>query len=138
MKRVLILCTGNSIRSQMAEGILRHLGGRALEVHSAGTHPSSVNPSAIKVMAEIGIDISKHRSKSVNEFVGQSFDCVITVCDSAREYCPVFPGQPEQIHWSLPDPAAVQGGDMERLQAFRGIRDDLLNRLRLLVECRPS
>lgn len=138
MTRVLILCTGNSARSQMAEGLLRHLAKETIEVYSAGTHPSTVNPLAIKVMAEIGIDISHHRSKSVTGFVGQPFDYVITVCDSAKESCPVFPGELARIHWSFPDPAAVQGSEDERLQAFRTVRIGLINRLRLFVEAQRS
>lgn len=133
MLRVLILCTGNSARSQMAEGLLRGLAQGTVEAHSAGTHPSTVNPLAIKTMAEIGIEISHHRSKSVTEFTGQSFDYVITVCDSAKESCPVFPGAPERIHWSFPDPAAVQGSEEERLQAFRQARIGLMDRLRLFL-----
>src|SRR5262249_27884759 len=97
-KRVLILCTGNSARSQMAEGILRHDGGDAFEAHSAGVRPGGVRPEAIQVMREIGIDISGHRSKSVDEFIGQEFDTVITVCDNAKETCPVFPGRAERVH----------------------------------------
>lgn len=128
--RVLILCTGNSARSQMAEGLLRHDGGGRFEVCSAGTHPSSVRPEAIQVMAEIGMDISRHRSKHVNEFAGQPFDCVITVCDQARESCPLFPGVRRQIHWSVRDPAAAEGDVPGRLAAFRAARDELRQRLR--------
>ena len=124
-KRVLILCTGNSARSQMAEGLLRSSGGNRFEVSSAGTKPSSVRPEAIAVMAELGIDISTHRSKHIREFEDQHFDYVITVCDSANESCPVFPGETERIHWSFPDPAAVEGGEAERLAAFRRVRDAL-------------
>src|SRR4249919_2613683 len=102
-KRVLILCTGNSARSQMAEGLLRSSGGNRFEVFSAGTKPSSVRPEAIAVMAELGIDISTHRSKHVREFEGQHFDHVITVCDNANESCPVFSAETERIHWSFPD-----------------------------------
>ena len=98
MTRVLFLCTGNSARSQMAEGLLRHLGQGAYKVHSAGTRPTVVNPLAVQAMAEIGVDISKHRSKSVAEFSGQRFDVVITVCDKAKESCPIFPGNPTQLH----------------------------------------
>ena len=127
--RVLILCTGNSARSQMAEGILRSLGGERVEAYSAGTHPSSVNPLAVRVMQEIGIDISSQRSKSVMQFLKQSFDVVITVCDNAAEECPVFPGRVERIHWSFPDPAAVTG-DEPRLAAFRTVRDGLIARFR--------
>jgi len=99
--RVLILCTGNSARSQMAEGLLRHDAGNAVEVFSAGTKPTQVRPEAIAVMREAGIDISGHRSKSVEEFAGQDFDCVITVCDNANEICPVFPAKTKRIHWSI-------------------------------------
>ena len=131
MKRhVLILCTGNSARSQMAEGWLRHLAGDQFEVDSAGTRPSSVNPLAIETMRERGIDISAHRSKSLNEFLSQPFDYVITVCDDAAEACPVFPGPARRIHWSFADPAAVQGSDDERLRAFEETRDAIEQRLR--------
>jgi arsenate reductase len=128
--RVLILCTGNSARSQMAEGLLRHLGGERWEVHSAGTKPGSVNSLAIAVMREIDIDISRHRSKSVAEFEGQSFATVVTVCDSAAEQCPIFPGAPRRIHWSLPDPAACDGTYEEKLAVFRRVRNDLEARIR--------
>lgn len=124
-QRVLVLCTGNSARSQMAEGWLRQLAGDRFDVASAGTHPSTVNPLAIAAMGERGIDISSHRSKSVAEFLGQPFDFVITVCDEAAEACPIFPGPAQRIHWSFPDPAAVQGSEEERLQAFRQVRDAL-------------
>jgi arsenate reductase (thioredoxin) len=123
--RVLVLCTGNSARSQMAEGLLRALAGERLEVESAGTAPSQVNPFAIRAMAERGIDIGHHRSKHLNEFLEQPFDAVMTVCDRAAEACPVFPGKAERFHWSFPDPAAVQGSDEERLEAFRQVRDTL-------------
>ncbi len=132
-KRILVLCTGNSARSQMGEGLFRHEGGAAYEVASAGTAPSLVRPEAIAVMKEIGIDISGHRSKSVDEFAGQRFDYVITVCDHARDQCPVFPGHAERIHWSLEDPAAVQGSEPERLAAFRTIRDELRVKIRAFV-----
>ena len=113
--RVLILCTGNCVRSQMAEGLLRHLGGRAYEAHSAGSMPNGyVSPLAIEAMREIGLDISAHRSKSVSEFEGQRFDTVITVCDSAAEHCPVFPGAPQRIHWSIWDPGAATGASGAR------------------------
>ncbi|MGH9482311.1 MAG: arsenate reductase ArsC [Terriglobales bacterium] len=123
--RVLILCTGNSARSQMAEGILRHDAGERFEVFSAGNRPSIVRPEAIQVMEEIGIDISSHRSKNVSEFAGQSFDYIITVCDLAKESCPTFPGVIRKFHWSIPDPAAVAGTERERLVAFRAARDEL-------------
>ena len=131
--RVLILCTGNSARSQMAEGLLRAYGGEAFEVFSAGTHPSIVRPEAIEAMAEIGIDISGHRSKSVDEFAGESFDYVITVCGRAAENCPVFPGRAERLAWDFDDPAAVEGDHEVRLAAFRRVRDELLGRLRLFI-----
>ena len=129
-RRVLILCTGNSARSQMAEGWLRSLGGGRFEVYSAGTRPSSVRPEAIEAMREVGVDITSHRSKSVDEFAGGEFDYVITVCDNARESCPVFPGKTERVHWSFDDPAAVGGGWDERLAAFRRVRDEIGERLR--------
>jgi len=128
--RVLILCTGNSARSQMAEGILRDEAGARFDVASAGTHPSKVRPEAIAVMREIGIDISAHRSKSVDEFAGQDFDLVITVCDRARESCPIFPGNVRLIHKEFEDPAAVDGDETTRLAAFRRVRDQLRTWLR--------
>ena len=135
--RVLILCTGNSARSQMAEGLLRHDGGGAFEVESAGTKPSHVRPEAIAAMHEIGIDISGHRSKSVDEFAGQAFDYVITVCDNAKESCPIFPAATKRIHWSLDDPAAVQGSEEQRLAEFRRVRDQLRSLLRRFAQARP-
>lgn len=129
-QRVLILCTGNSARSQIAEGWLRHLAGDRFAVFSAGTKPSVVNPLAIQVMREVGIDISDHRSKSVTEFLDQSFDYVITVCDQAAEACPVFPGRATRLHWSFPDPAAVPGDAATQLTAFRAVRDAIGDRFR--------
>jgi len=124
--RVLILCTGNSARSQMAEGLLRRDdAGERFEVFSAGTRPSAVRPEAIAVMAELGVDISGQRSKSVEEFRGQSFDYVLTVCDAARESCPVFPGAGRRLHHSFDDPAAATGSEAERLAVFRRVRDEL-------------
>jgi arsenate reductase len=124
-KRILILCTGNSARSQMAEVLLRHDAGDRFEVFSAGTKPSAVRPEAIAVMRELGIDISGHRSKSVDEFTGQSFDYVLTVCDSAKERCPFFPGKTVKIHRSFEDPAGLQGSDDERTRLFRRVRDEM-------------
>jgi len=132
--RVLILCTGNSARSQMAEGLLRHDAGNACEVFSAGTKPTEVRPEAITVMREVGIDISGHRSKSVDEFAGQDFDYVITVCDNAKESCPIFPARTKRIHWSIGDPAAAQGSEEERLAAFRHARDELRARLQAFTQ----
>jgi arsenate reductase len=129
-QRVLILCTGNSARSQMAEGLLRNLAGDRFQVLSAGTRPSAVNPLAIEVMAERGIDISQHRSKHLNEFLSQPFEYVITVCDDAAEACPVFPGRAERIHWSFADPAAAEGDEAQRLQVFRDTREAIESRLR--------
>ncbi|HWW18709.1 MAG TPA: arsenate reductase ArsC [Candidatus Saccharimonadales bacterium] len=136
--RVLILCTGNSARSQIAEGLLRRVGGGQYEVFSAGTRPVGVNPLAVDAMRELGIDISAQRSKSVAEFAGEQFATVITVCDNAAEECPVFPGAPERVHWSLRDPAAVSGTREEKLAAFREIRDDLERRIREFVSSAAS
>ena len=134
MKRVLILCAENSARSQMAEGLLRHDAGDLYEVCSAGSEPSRVRPQAVQVMGELGIDISAHRSKPVAEFSGQEFDYVITVCNSAKESCPFFPAKTQRIHWSVEDPAAVQGSDEERLAAFRRVRDELRRHLQAFVK----
>jgi arsenate reductase len=130
MKRILVLCTGNSARSQMGEGLFRAEGGGGFEVLSAGTKPSSVRPEAIAVMKEIGIDISGQRSKSVNEFAGQAIDYVVTVCDNARDNCPVFPAGTARLHWSLEDPAAIQGSEEKRLAEFRRIRDQIHDRVK--------
>jgi len=127
--RVLILCTGNSARSQMAEGLLRQMAGDRFEVASAGVAPTNVRPEAVAVMREIGLDISHHRSKSVDEFLTQAFDYVITVCDNANEQCPTFPGSTKRIHWSFEDPAAVVGYEVTRLNVFRRVRDQIKARL---------
>jgi arsenate reductase len=129
-KQILILCTGNSARSQMAEGLLRHDAGDRFEVFSAGTKPSRVRPEAITAMRELGIDISGHRSKSVDEFVGRQFDYVLTVCDQAKESCPIFPSRTVAIHRNFEDPASLNGSEEERLAAFRRIRDELRDYLR--------
>jgi len=129
-KRVLILCTGNSARSQMAEGLLRHMAGDRTEVFSAGVEQSFVRPQAIEAMRERGIDITDQRSKSVDEFAGQEFDYVITVCDNARERCPVFPSGTERIHWSFDDPAKAEGDEEAVLAVFRRVRDEIEGRLR--------
>ena len=125
-KRVLFICTHNSARSQIAEGVMNQIYGEVFEAFSAGTEPSSVNPFAIEVMGEIGIDISRHRSKSVEEFLEQDFDYVITVCDQANEACPFFPGGKERIHKGFVDPAEVQGSDLEKRAAFRKARDEIM------------
>src|SRR6476469_4095141 len=128
--KALILCTGNSARSQMAEGLLRHEAGERFEVFSAGTKPGQVRPEAIAVMRELGIDLSGHRSKHVDEFAGQAFDYVLTVCDNAKESCPIYPGHTNRLHRSFDDPAAVQGSDPERLAVFRRVRDEIRDYLR--------
>ena len=129
-KRVLILCTGNSARSQMAEGLLRHDAGDRFEVESAGTKPSVVRPEAIAAMKEVGIDITAHRSKNVDEFTGQNFDYVLTVCDNAKESCPVFFGKADRLHHSFNDPAAVEGPEEKRIAVFRQVRDEIRSYLR--------
>ena len=133
-KRVLILCTGNSARSQMAEGLLRKFGGDGFTVESAGVAPSSVRPEAVEAMLEIGVDISAQHSKSVDEFAGQEFDYVITVCDNANERCPVFPGNTERIHWSFDDPAAAKGDNAAQLAVFRRVRDEICERINSFVK----
>lgn len=127
--RVLFLCTHNSARSQIAEALLRHLGGEGFEAFSAGTEVTRVHPLALAVLRERGIPTDGLSSKHVRDFVGHSFAAVITVCDRARESCPFFPGAAEQLHWSLPDPSAVEGSEEERLDAFRAVRDALTERL---------
>src|SRR5580700_5810682 len=129
-KRVLILCTGNSARSQMAEGLLGHDAGDRFEVESAGTRPGSVRPEAIAVMNELRIDIPHHRSKHVDEFQDQSFDYVLTVCDSAKESCPIFPSPSKRIHMGFEDPAAFRGTEQERLALFRRVRDEIRDYLK--------
>lgn len=133
--RILFLCTHNSARSQMAEGLLRQIAGDKVEVQafSAGSEPTSIHPLAIKVMSEIGIDLTQQRSKHFNEFIGQRFDCVVTVCDRVREVCPVFPGDPEQIHWSFPDPAAVEGSLENQKKAFADTANQLTTRIKYLL-----
>lgn len=132
-KRVLILCTGNSARSQMAEGLLRHMARDKFDVESAGTVASFVRPQAIAVMTEIGIDISEHRSKCLDEFLGEPFDYVITVCDNAAENCPVFPGKAKRIHWSFDDPAEATGDSEEQRSTFRRVRDEITEKLKDFV-----
>ncbi|MDZ7402268.1 MAG: arsenate reductase ArsC [candidate division KSB1 bacterium] len=133
-QKILVLCTGNSCRSQMAEGYLRHLAGDRFEVTSAGLEPSVVNPKAIQVMQEDGVDISSHTSKDVVQFIGQKFDYIITVCDNAREHCPYFPGQAERIHWSFEDPAQAVGSEEEVLDVFRQVRDKIKSTLKQFIQ----
>jgi len=130
--RVLFLCTHNSSRSQMAEGLLRARGGGRFEAMSAGTHPRDVHPLAIRAMREIGIDIGAaagHRAKGLDEFAGRPIDLVVTVCDDAAEECPFFPGARRQEHWGFPDPSAATGTEEERLAAFRRVRDAIAARI---------
>ena len=128
-RRVLFLCTHNSARSQMAEGFLRHLASDRFEVASAGTEATRVHPLAIRAMQEVGIDIRRHHSKTVDALLGDSWDYVITVCDSANERCPVFPGRTTRLHWSFDDPSGATGREDERLATFRRVRDEIQRRL---------
>jgi arsenate reductase len=132
--RVLFVCTGNSARSQIAEALLKDFGGSDFAAFSAGTEPKGVNPYSVRVLDEIGIDWSGAHAKSVTEFVGRPFDYVITVCDRARQTCPVFPGSHNSLHWGLDDPAEVEGTDAEKLEAFRRTRTEVAVRLRPFVE----
>ena len=131
---ILVLCTGNSCRSQMAEGWLKHFGGGHIEVFSAGTEPKGVHPVAVKVMQEAGVDISRNKSTHVSEFEDKDFQYVITVCDHAREVCPVFPGAARNIHHSFRDPAAFTGSESENLEGFREVRDQIRNFCRSFLE----
>ena len=133
-KRALFLCTGNSARSQMAEGYLRLLAGDKFEVFSAGINPTQVNPLAVKVMAEDNIDISKQYSKSAAVFLKEYFDYVITVCDSAKQVCPLFPGKYKSIHWNLEDPAEAKGTEEEKLMLFRKIREKIKKKIIILIK----
>jgi arsenate reductase (thioredoxin) len=127
--RILVVCWGNSARSILAEALFRHLGGDRVEVHSAGIEPKGLNPLTVRVLEEAGISTDGLASKSVNEFLGQRFDYVITVCDEAREACPVFPGAGQSMHWGYPDPAAAVGTEEERLAAFRSVLTGLAQRI---------
>lgn len=137
-KKVLILCTGNSARSQMAEGILRHIAGDKYDVTSAGTIASFVRPQAIAAMTEIGIDISTHCSKCLDEFLNQTFDYIITVCDNANQTCPTFPGKAERLHWSFDDPAEAAGSEGEQLNTFRRVRDEIHQKLTAFAAREPA
>lgn len=132
-RRVLVVCTGNSARSVMAEVLLRTYGGDRFEVSSAGTEPKGINPLTVRVLEEAGLPTEGLRSKSVTEFLGQRFDYVITVCDQARQACPVFPGEGERLHWGYEDPAAVEGTEEERLDAFRRTLTAMSQRIRSFV-----
>jgi arsenate reductase len=128
-ERVLFVCTHNSARSQMAEALLRHRSDGRYEAASAGTEPSRVHPLAIRAMTELGIDIAQQRATLVDDLLGQRFDCVVTVCDQAREACPAFPGAGRTLHWSLPDPSRAAGSEDEQLAVFRAVRDEIARRL---------
>lgn len=134
MQRILFLCTGNACRSQLAEALANHFHGGQLAAVSAGTHPAGVHPRAVAVLAELGIDWSAARSKHVGEFTGQSFDCIITLCGSAEQACPAFPGAARRLHWGLPDPAAATGTEDEIMAVFRAVRDEIRQRLQGLVQ----
>src|SRR5881409_1051385 len=129
-KRVLFLCTGNSARSQMAEGLLRQMAGDRFDVFSAGRHPKGLHPRSVELMKEVAIDIAHHRSKDVSEYAGEKFDYVITVCDRAKQHCPVFPGA-EPIHWGFDDPAEAPAE--RQVEAFRRVRNEIQQRLRLFL-----
>lgn len=133
-QRVLFLCTHNSARSQMAEAWLHRLGGERYEVHSAGTVATGVHPLAVQAMAEVGLDISKQQSKTLQRYLNEPWDTIITVCDDAKAACPLFPGGKVRLHWSLPDPSQAVGSESERLAAFRGVRDVLGDRVEELVQ----
>jgi arsenate reductase len=135
-QRLLFICTHNSARSQMAEGLLRHFGGERFEAFSAGTEATQVRPLAIRAMAELGIDISRQESKTLDRYLGEPFDEVITVCDRAAEACPVFPGALRRRHWSFEDPSKATGSETEQLAVYRRIRDEIHSRIEeeLLVE----
>ncbi|HZO26168.1 MAG TPA: arsenate reductase ArsC [Chloroflexota bacterium] len=128
-RRVLFLCTHSSARSQMAEGLLRSLAGDRFEAFSAGTEATRVRPLAVKAMAELGIDVSRQESKTLDRYLGEPFDAVITVCDQAAEACPVFPGAKQRHHWSFPDPSKATGTEEQQLGVYRKVRDDIRSRI---------
>ena len=136
--RVLFLCTHNSARSQMAEGFLRHLAGDGFEVASAGTEATRVHPLAVRAMREAGVDLGPHHSKTLDTLVDRPWDYVITVCDSANERCPLFPGRTARIHWSFDDPSQATGDEEQRLQTFRRVRDEIQARLRDWLAAKPD
>ncbi|HEX6287846.1 MAG TPA: arsenate reductase ArsC [Herpetosiphonaceae bacterium] len=138
MPRVLFLCTHNSARSQMAEGLLRAIGGPGFEVFSAGTEATHVRPLAIKAMAELGLDISGQRSEVLTGYLRQPFDYVITVCDQANESCPIFPGAAHRLHWSFPDPSRATGTEAQQLAAYREVRDAIAARIREWLATLPQ
>jgi arsenate reductase (thioredoxin) len=131
--RVLFICTGNRARSQMAEGLLRHAAGDRFDVYSAGTTPSGISDLTIEVMREVGVDVSGQRSKSVDEYAGESFHQIITVCDSARQVCPIFPGDGERLHWDIEDPSDTEARGVPLTAAFRLAREDIRKRVEEFV-----
>jgi len=133
-QRILFICTHNSARSQMAEGWLRHLAGDRFEAYSAGTEATVVRPLAIRAMSEAGVDISGQRSKTLDGYINQPWDYVITVCDDANEACPYFPGGKQRLHWSFPDPSKATGSEDEQLEVYRRVRDDIRERIEELVK----
>lgn len=133
-KKVIFICTGNSCRSQMAEGLLRDLAGDKFEVYSAGSHPSRVHPIATKVMKEINIDISRHTSDPIDKYFGHGIDYVITLCDNAKEFCPTFPGNAKNVHWSIDDPFRSWKDDRKIIGRYRATRDELKERIEQFIE----
>ena len=135
-KKIIFICTGNSCRSQIAEGITRHLASNKFDVYSAGSHPTEIHPTAIKVMSEVGVDISHHKSDSISRFVNENMDVVVTVCENADKACPVFPGKVERIHWSIEDPFQEGNLDSHDLVNFRKTREDLTVRIKNFLKSR--
>ena len=133
-KKVIFICTGNACRSQMAEGILRSMNENSFEVFSAGSHPSKLHPASVVVMNEIGIDISHHKSESIDDYINSGIDIVITVCDNAQKFCPTFPGEVKQIHWSIDDPYHGWSANDEDLPPYRETRDELIRRIKKLLK----
>ncbi len=133
-KKVIFICTGNACRSQMAEGLLRHMAGDKFEVYSAGSHPSRLHPASVAVMAEWGIDIARHTAEPIDNYLETRIDIAITVCDNAQQSCPTFPGNMEQIHWGLDDPYHGWGADPEDLPPYRETRDELKERIKEFLD----
>jgi len=138
MNRVLILCTGNSCRSQMAQGLFSHLSNGTYDAYSAGVSPTTVNPLAIRAMREIGIDISHHTSDGIEQYLNRDFDLVITVCDNAQENCPIFPGAKNTRHWPFEDPADAKGSEKERMRVFRKVRDKIRDKIANFLQIKKA
>jgi len=132
-KKVIFICTGNACRSQMAEGLLRHMAGDKFEVYSAGSHPSRLHPASVAVMAEWGIDIARHTAEPIDDYLDSGIDIAITVCDNAQQICPTFPGNVKRIHWGLDDPYHGWGAEPEDLLPYREIRDELKDRIKVFL-----